>query len=91
MSFKDGVLMTDGGSEFSSAKTEFGNVFTDMVTGMGLTYKQAPRRTCVHVESKNKDIRQAINSRLHASDSVNWVRIYPSIVKRMNSVKHVES
>ena len=91
MSFKDGTLMTDGGSEFSSAKTEFGNVFTDMVTGMGLIYKQAPKRTCVHVESKNKDIRQAINSRLHASGSVNWVGIYPAIVKRMNTVKHVDS
>ena len=82
--------MSDGGSEFVSAKTQFGNVFTDMVTSMGLIYKQAPRRTCVHVEEKNKDIRQAINSRLHASGSLNWV-IFPAIIKRMNTVEHNES
>ena len=50
----------------------------------GMEYVQTAKRTCVHVESRNKDIRTAVNSRLAASGSKNWYAIYAPIIKQIN-------
>ena len=87
MKLKGSKLQSDGGVEYKSSQADVGyrNAFTEMVNAeFGMTYVQTAKRTCVHVESRNKDIRTAVNSRLAASGSKSWITIYEPIIKQIN-------
>ena len=87
MKLKGSTLQSDGGVEYKSTQATDGsrNSFTEMVNSFGISYVQVSRRTCVHVEARNGDIRRAINSRLAASGSKKWTGLVTGIIKAINT------
>ena len=81
MTLRGGTLQSDGGTEYKNPNTDKRNMFTEMVNGFGLTYIQVSRKTAVHVEARNNDLRKNINSRLAASGSKNWVPLLKPMLR----------
>ena len=79
-----GTLQSDGGVEYRNPNAAGRNLFTEMVNSFGLTYIQVSRKTAVHVEQRNNDLRKNINSRLAASGSKNWVPLLKPMIREIN-------
>lgn len=55
-----------------------------------MDYNQTAKRPCVHVESRNNDIRSSVNSRLAASGSKRWLSVFPAMISKINSTSFTD-
>ena len=85
-SVRGGTMIVDSGSEFLGSGTDKANYFTQSMNEAGLKLSVLPTgRSAVHVEGKNREIRQNVNDILARRKSKRWIDYYKTVVKGLNT------